>query len=95
MFFARGGGKDDVGHSGADFGLTQSPASRGNPRSLDQLLVALSIISSMEASSRSSFVAIDSCPVVQQTPRETLDLGLPSRTMATGSVVLSLVAIIF
>jgi hypothetical protein len=73
--FARDGGKGGAGLSGPEFGLAQSSASEGNPKSFDQSMVALSIISSIEASARSFFVAIDSCLLVQTTPGETIDLG--------------------
>jgi hypothetical protein len=58
-------------------------------------MVALSIISSMEASTRSLFVSIDSCLLVRATPGETLDLGLLDRMMAAYSVVLPYVGIVF
>jgi hypothetical protein len=54
--FLEGGGKGDAELSGPEFGLAQSSAFRGNHRSTDQSMVALSIISSMEASSLGGMV---------------------------------------
>jgi hypothetical protein len=58
-------------------------------------MVAISIISSMEASARSFFVAIDSCLLVWATLGETLDLGLVDRMMAAYDIVLPYVGIAF
>jgi hypothetical protein len=58
-------------------------------------MVAISIISSMKASARSFFVAIDSCLLVRATLGETLDLGLLDRMMAAYGIVLPYVGIVF
>jgi hypothetical protein len=49
----------------------------------------------MEASARSSFVAIDSCLLVQTSPGKTLDLGILDQTMAVYGVSLTLMRVVF
>jgi hypothetical protein len=73
--FIGGGGMDSAGLSGMDLDLMQSLVSEGNPRSSDQSMVAFSINTSMGASARSFFVAIEFCLLVWATLGETLDLG--------------------
>jgi hypothetical protein len=75
--FAGGGDKGGAGLGGSNPDLAQRSASGGNPRSSDQLMVAFNVISSLEASVWSFFVAIDSCLLVRATLGETLNLGLP------------------
>jgi hypothetical protein len=81
--------------SGSEFGLAQSSASEGNPKFLDQSMVAISIISSMEASARSFFVGIDSSLLVRATLGETLDPGLLDQMMAAYGNILPYVGIVF
>jgi hypothetical protein len=49
----------------------------------------------MEASARSSFVAIDSYLLVQASPGKTLDLGISDQTMVVYGVSLTLVCVVF
>jgi hypothetical protein len=92
--FAGDGGKGGAGLSGIKFVLAQSSAFEGNPKSFDQLMVALSIISSMEGSARSFFVAIDSYLLVRATLGETIDLDHLDRMLAAYGVVLPYVGIV-
>jgi hypothetical protein len=93
--FAGGEDLGGAGLGGSDPGLAQRSASRGNPRSLDQPMVAFSVISSLEASVWSFFVVIDSYLLVRATPGETLNLGLPDWMTVAFSVALPLVGVVF
>jgi hypothetical protein len=65
-----------AGLSEMDLDLVQSSFSEGNPRSSYQSMVACSVISSMGASARSFFMAIEFfCLLVQATSGENLDPG--------------------
>jgi hypothetical protein len=93
--FAGGGDKVGAGIGGSDPDLVQRSASRGNPRSSDQSMVAFSVISSMEASVWSFLVAIYSCLLVRATLGETLNLGLPDWMTVAYGVALPLVGVVF